>query len=122
MYHYLSIEQTLLVIVFSFSVACLALTFQYYQTEGMIFEWYRAFWLHKIRHDRILEKYKRQTKTSRLLVYVSKPLGMCPYCNGAWIAIIFGAIQFKDIFSILLVVGVSWLFIQVGVILQIHKL
>jgi hypothetical protein len=111
-------------ILLGLGTASLELCFQHYLTPGMIFNWY-AKWLDK-KQDLVKEMvgtYKMRKfigfnrlaviKTSPQLIigYLAKPLGLCPYCNGTWIAIVVYWYFFGLNLPIFLFIGINWLFI-----------
>lgn len=88
----------LLIIFLAFSTACLELSFQSYMTRGMIFEF-------------LFVKLKRlETKSPAL----SKVLGLCPYCNGFWLAVFFYIYTFNEVSVYLfLCTGIQFVFIYI---------
>jgi len=102
----------LLYFLMGFAVANLALCFQHIQEFGMIFDWYHD-WLYKyVRYKRLLSKYGKNIRSVSFMAYIAKPLGLCPYCNGIWIAIITYLIAFGFHWDIFLFIGISWFFIR----------
>lgn len=118
----LGIITLLLYFLLGFTVALLALCFNHYLKPGMIFNWY-ASWL--LRHQANLEFYQTNKNKSgftrlywswynyrNILGYLAKPLGLCPYCNGTWIAIIVYIYYFGISIELFLFIGIVWFFIK----------
>lgn len=90
----------LTLISLSFLTATLAFFFQYCLKPNMIFHFY-FIWLTKL-----------ELKHS-LLHYISKPLGLCIYCNGTWIAITVFIYYYGFNPAIFLFLGSNWFFIHI---------
>ena len=96
----------------AFAVACLEMCFQFIQTEGQILQWYGDWWKHRVRYKRLLSRYGKKYPLVFFLAYISKPMGLCEYCNGIWLSIITGLIMFGLQWYIFLFMGVTWFFIR----------
>jgi len=129
-----SISITIMILLFLFgaSIAMLAEAFNKFMQPGHIFNWWHN-WLEKIARKaseerQILKRSPRkiysweitvgwQTVKAkwyyRLIAKISKPLGLCPYCNSTWIAITFFIIYFGINWSIFLLIGIVWFFIDI---------
>ncbi len=97
----------------AFSVACLEMCFQFIQTEGQILQFYGDWWKRRVRYKRLLSRYNRKYPLVFFLAYISKPMGLCEYCNGIWLAIITGVLIYGFELYIFLFIGVTWFFIRV---------
>lgn len=105
--------QIILLAVLTASLSC---AFHHFTGYGMIFNSY-AKWLLSFDKGEGLywKKYisKNQTRFGLIMYYLSKPLGLCPYCNGTWVAIFYYILWFKTVdFNLFLLIGVNWLFIH----------
>jgi hypothetical protein len=86
--------------ILSFLAACLELSFQEYQEKDMIFA----------KYGRFLNQLWLKKGIYRKLAMV---LGVCPFCNGFWVAVIFYILYYKEIsLLILLFTGLNYLFIK----------
>jgi len=98
--------------VTAFCVACLALAFYAFQTPGMIFNGYGR-WLIEVENGRgIIQLFSRKYNIIRIPKWLAKPLGLCPYCNGTWIAIVVFLYLFQFSLLIFLFIGLNWFFIH----------
>lgn len=105
----INLEYMLLYFLFGIAIALLEMTFQHYQTDGMIFDWYRKYFIKVRRYHMLTLTYtKYYSKWRAFFVYIMKPLGLCPYCNGTWLAIIAFYIAFGLNLGVFLVIGISW--------------
>jgi len=86
-------------ILVAFSTACLGVTFHYFLKPNMIFNFW-VIWL-----DKMSEK-------NAFLNYIAMPLGLCPYCNTTWIAIVVFVYYFGLSLPIFLFIGLVWLFLH----------
>jgi hypothetical protein len=102
------ITELLLYFILGFMVATLELCFQQFMTPNMIFNKY-ALWLLSFNPNSLINK---PNIIKRIIWYLSKPLGLCPYCNGTWIAITVYLYFFSIKLPILLFIGISWFFIH----------
>lgn len=84
----------------AFMSATLAIAFNEMLKVNGIFNFYAKFLL-------------RKAKTSILWQYLSKPLGLCPFCNGTWIGIVVYLYFFGLNLPILLFVGLNYFCIMV---------
>lgn len=100
----------------AFAVACTAQFFQFIQTQGQILQWYGDWWKKQVRFKRLLESYGYKRPLVSFLSYIAKPMGLCEYCNGTWIAIIYSILIGYNIFEMVLFIGVTYFFIN-----QINK-
>jgi len=126
-----NLEDMLLFMLFAFIVACLAQAFQAFMKPGQIFNWW-AIWLQNIVTKASIEPTEEYsgpcwnrvvTKVGpgffvKLIAKLSKPLGLCPYCNATWIAIFYyiSIVSWEDyiyenILLLLLFIGVVWFFV-----------
>lgn len=103
----------LTLILIAFATACLEMFFQFIQTEGQIIQWYGDWWKRRVRYKRLLSKYGRKYPLVFFLAYISKPMALCPYCNGTWLSIIVFTILFGISWNIFLFIGVVWFFIRI---------
>ena len=71
--------------VFAFLAACLELAFQEYQQPKMIFDWYRNMLVNWSKD--IIIGQGNDIKRPMWKKKVALVLGLCPYCNGFWIAV-----------------------------------
>jgi hypothetical protein len=119
-----------LLFLFGAAIAMLGMAFQAFMRPGQIFNWY-ALWLIKMVEksttkqivkvkvwdcfdDASWEDEEINAKWYyRLIAKLSKPLGLCPYCNTTWIAIIFYLIYFGISFNIFLLIGIVWFFVKI---------
>jgi hypothetical protein len=84
----------------SFITACLELSFDEYMGKDMIFVKYKMFL------QRLYQKKGLYRKLSMIL-------GMCPFCNGLWVAVIFYVLYYKEIsLLILLFTGLNYFWIK----------
>lgn len=98
-------------IFYAFCAACLEMAFQEYQEKNMIFDWYRK-WLIKISKG---DKPKLIKKT--VLV-----LGLCPFCNGFWVAIMVYLINIPfHSLNLILFTGLNYIFIVLLIKLINHE-
>ena len=89
----------LLYCLLGFMTATLGLCFEHFTRPNMIFNWYHT----------ILKKWASKSKFGE---YITKPLGLCPYCSSTWISIVV-FIHFFDLnITILLFIGVVWFFVH----------
>ena len=95
----------------AFTVACLAQAFQQFMKPGQIFNFWGIF---------LSKKSKDSSKVfDRLIAKLAKPLGLCPYCNATWIAILYYILiyivnqPFYLITGVMLFgfIGVVWFFV-----------
>lgn len=87
-------------IFYAFTAACLEMAFQEYQENNMIFDWYRK-WLIKL--------FKKKSNILKKVVLV---LGMCPYCNGFWVAVAVYLLTMPfDLIHLVLFTGLNYIFI-----------
>jgi hypothetical protein len=82
-------------------------------TPGMIFNKYGNYLSKIVKYSNICKKYNKSKPFVYILSYLSKPLGLCPYCNGTWIAIIVYIYFFSLSLQIFLFIGITWFFIIV---------
>lgn len=126
----INIQDMLLLFLFGAAIAMLGMAFQAFMLPGQIFNWWAIFLLKCIskaetgREAKVEIKNKCGRVISQSIVklnakwyYIiitklSKPLGLCPYCNTTWIAIILFLIYFKLSFNILLLMGITWFFVK----------
>jgi hypothetical protein len=89
-------------------------------TPGMIFNKY-ALWLLKykdpLKHDTSIDEESTWKKLLigtwyNIIHTLRKPLGLCPYCNGTWIAVVVFVYFFKLNLTIFLFIGIVWFFIR----------
>ena len=122
-----NLEDMLLFVLFAFIVACLAQAFQAFMKPGQIFNWWAKFLGSTVEKSTV----KRQKKVGEswcsgepifeyiiLLAKLSKPLGLCPYCNATWIAIFYyiSIVSWEDyiyqnLILLFLFIGVVWFFV-----------
>ena len=103
-------------IVLAVLTASLSLCFYHFLEPGMIFNWYALF-LRRLRYGKEPKAIKGVLVENKFWAYLVKPLGLCPYCNGTWIAIgVYTYIYFYsfNLILLLLLIGVNWLFIKIG--------
>lgn len=100
----LAVKKEVVLLLLSLMTASLSLFFQECMEPGMIFRRY-YLWLtyHWIKNWRKKDRWKR---------WLLKPLGMCVYCNGTWIAIQFYLYNFGPGVNILLFIGLNYLWIK----------
>jgi hypothetical protein len=92
-------------------VAALEIQFQEYMGRNMIFDWWRT----------IVHKMSESNKF--LIRKMSYPLGMCRYCNGFWLSVIFYVVYYYDgfdIFQMLLFTSVNFIWIVILSRLEIN--
>ena len=128
----IDIAHMVLLFLIGIAISMLGMAFQAFMRPGQIFNWY-AIWLENIVNQsltkRIVPKrkvtpcgieYTKDYKPQRwyiiLLAKLSKPLGLCPYCNSTWIAIIFYVIFFGIGFDLFLLIGIVWFFVKMIII------
>ena len=127
----INIQDMLLLFLFGAAIAMLGMAFQTFMLPGQIFNWWAVFLLKcisktetgrknvikiKNRCGRIESEETVKLKAKwyyRIITKLSKPLGLCPYCNTTWISIVFFLIYFKPSFNILLLIGITWFFIKI---------
>jgi len=121
----INVASMLLLFLLGVAIAMLGQCFQAFMRPGQIFNWW-ALWLLKM-----VEKSKKKEIHPeyspcfdneeyyvnikwhiRLIAYLSKPLGLCPYCNSTWISIIFFFILLKPSLTIFLLIGIVWFFVD----------
>ena len=123
-----SIDLTTMLLLFllGIAIAMLGEAFQQFMKPGQIFNWW-AIWLEKMvekaTETRQIKDYKGwcdgkwkyksrpQIWYVKLIAKLAKPLGLCPYCNSTWLAIIFFVIYFGINWNIFLLIGMVWFFI-----------
>ena len=123
-----SIDLTTMLLLFllGIAIAMLGEAFQQFMKPGQIFNWW-AIWLEKMvekaTETRQIKDYKDwcdgkwkyksgpQIWYVKLIAKLAKPLGLCPYCNSTWLAIIFFVIYFGINWNIFLLIGMVWFFI-----------
>lgn len=82
-------------IFYAFLAACLELAFQEYMQKEMIFYFYK----------KILLKINK---------YIAKPLGLCIFCNGFWVAFFIYILHFKTInLDIILFCALNYFFLKI---------
>jgi hypothetical protein len=89
--------RTLLII--SFLAACIEIMFQGFMEREMILEPY-------------YELLKKLYKSCSFGKWISKPLGLCRFCHGFWIALFIYFIYFNLSFNLLLYLGFNFLCIK----------
>ena len=125
----INIQTMLLLFFFGAAIAMLGMTFQAFMRPGQIFNWY-ALWLIKVveksTEGGIVERkhwscdgepyWASEIKGPhwfyKLIAKLTKPLGLCQYCNSTWIAIIFHLIYFGLSWNIVLLIGIVWFFVK----------
>ncbi len=114
-------------LLLSFMTGCLSLAFNHFGKKGMIFEFYFNF-LRKLRYpnmfknpeEHCIEEHKIAEwiqEENQFWRYLTKPLGLCPFCHGTWlhIAVYFIVYPFDlTAFAVFLGIGVNWLVIRIG--------
>lgn len=85
--------------IVALATASLGATFHYFLKPNMIFNFY-AVWLSKL------------SNKSKFWKYWSMPLGLCPYCNTTWVAVVVFIYYFGISLPILLFIGLVWLFLH----------
>ena len=90
----------LVYLILGFIVATLGLCFEHFMKPNMIFNGYYK-WL------------ERKARKSKFWKHITKPLGLCVYCNSSWIAIGVFIYYFKFNITILLFIGIVWFFIDI---------
>jgi hypothetical protein len=135
--HQLDLSIIILWVGLAFLTACTTLMFHHFLKPGMIFNWYAIF-LESF--ESTYKRYKRYNKilwyrpdykmTAAKVVlidfiqnfiiavcfifsYLSKPLGLCPYCNGTWIGIVVYIYFFGLTLPVILFLGINWFFIHI---------
>jgi hypothetical protein len=83
----------------SFSTATLGVCFYEFTKPNMIFNFY-GIWLYNL------------SQKNKFWDYVSKPLGLCPYCNTTWIALMVFYYYFGLSLPIFLFIGLTWFFVH----------
>lgn len=126
----INIPSILLLFLFGAAIAMLGMAFQAFMKPGNIFTWY-GIWLNKVVVESKLETripinvdlcyMKKAPLWKRIIAAISKPLGLCPYCNTTWIAIIFHIIYFGISFNIFLLIGIVWFFVMNIIKIQNRK-
>jgi len=96
----LGLSVAVLWILLSFFSACLAICFNEMLKPGNLFNWYAKILL-------------KACKKSRVMNFLSKPLGLCPFCNGTWIGIFVYFYFFGFNLPIFLFIGINYFFIQI---------
>jgi hypothetical protein len=86
-------------LLISFLAACVEIMFQEYMTREMILEPY----------FNILKKLYRSGKFGK---WISKPLGLCRFCHGFWIALFIYFLYFKLNTNLLLYLGFNLICIK----------
>lgn len=94
------IEMLFTLILIGFLVACLELTFQMYMQPNMILYPYGV----------LLMKLSQKGEVMRHLM---RPLGRCRYCNATWIAFYVYVYFYGYDLSVLLLVGITTLFVKI---------
>lgn len=129
----MSISILLLLFLYGAAVAMLGIAFQFMQQEGQIFEFYRNWLIRNIELSMkpgrpiygcstgLVIGYKKQHFIIRLIAYLSKPLGLCVYCNTTWVAIIAYIILFGLNIYILLFIGIIFFFVRLLYEFNFHK-
>ena len=131
----INIQDMLLLFLFGAAIAMLGMAFQAFMRPGQIFNWY-AIWLINCIDKATKKTKKKVLKKScyggsgwetidveanifyKVIAFLSKPLGLCPYCNTTWIAIIFFIIYFEISFNIFLLIGIVWFFVKLIIMLN----
>lgn len=101
----MEIQEYVNLFLLSLMTASLSLFFQECMEPGMIFRRY-YLWLtyHWIKNWRKKDRWKR---------WLLKPSGMCVYCNGAWISIMFFMYFFGPDIKILLFLGLNYMWTKI---------
>ena len=103
-------------------VSMLTVAFQFMQQDGQIFMSYRQWWVKKV-----LKSHEGRTgfiwngceKISydkdaiwyiKFLAYIAKPMSICPYCNGTWLAIITFIYLYGFNYAIFIFIGIVFFF------------
>ena len=96
----------------------------------MIFDWYREFLEQlPVVRDRAFpyDSDHKYYKESRILYYLTKPLGICIICNTTWIGMIIAAFYFKPVSNYSLIHVISCIITGVAsagiviIITNIHR-
>ena len=92
----------------------------------MIFNWYAQFLLSFLDDGIYWDKPLNRARHiyGSIMAYLSKPLGLCVYCNGTWIAIIlffifsktFIDISISKYILVFLVIGLNYIFTRIGLL------
>lgn len=91
----------------SLIVAALALLFQECMKPQMLFARYRLLLLYLWRSNwRRKDRWKRKA-------YMLQPLGLCIYCNSAWIATVYYIREFGPKLELLLFLGLVFLWVKI---------
>lgn len=94
---------------YSLMVAALALMFQECMKPAMLFARYRLLLLYLWRKNwRKKDRWKRT-------VYLLQPLGLCIYCNSAWMSISYYLITYGIKLDVLLFMGMTFLWVKLFV-------
>lgn len=121
----ININSLLLLLLLAACVAMLGSAFQAFMKPGQIFNWWALFLLKMVDLssqkrtitaegcDHELTYDVNQYWYIRLIAFFSKPLGLCPYCNSTWIAIITFVLCFNLRLEILLFIGMTWFFVMI---------
>lgn len=125
----------LLYTLLGFIVACTTMFFAHCMQKGQVFRFYYR-WLENIVEKASLRsyyiKYVNSSESTkhiikehwyiRLLAYLAKPLGLCQYCNGTWLAIITYILIFGFNWLIILFIGITFFFIKLLSKFEFHIL
>ncbi len=114
-----NVEGAVLLILFSLMVASVGLFLQECYQSGMILRRYYV-WLNYlyIKNRRTKnEKEKRQEMLKRFIKAITKPLGLCIYCQSTWICIIsfltvFSLCTINDLFFLVCSIGMTFLWLR----------
>lgn len=114
------------IILLSMMIASLGHAFQKFLKPGQIFNWW-AIWL--INMNELAKKKRKvliclgkgnyidvernQRLPVRLIAWLSKPLGLCLYCNSTWISIFVFILTFGLKWELILCIGMTYLFVIV---------
>lgn len=122
----INIETMLLLFLLGAGVAMLETAFQFMQQDGQIFMKYRTMLMYFVKKATEIAKKKDYFSNCRgwvyksgkqpwyilMMAYLAKPLGICPYCNGTWLAIAAFILIFGLNLIIFILIGITFFFIR----------
>ena len=129
----IDVQYMILLFLLGAAISMLGMAFQAFMGPGQIFNWWAKWLLNVIDKSKLerIVKGKPYTRCNvtyeyifvvkskwyfRLIAKLSKPLGLCPYCNSTWITIIFYFVFFDTLFKkgieLFLLIGIVWFFVK----------
>ena len=120
----LKLTSICIMLLLSAMTAMLGAAFQKFMEPGHIFNWWAKFLLKMVELasktrkvfvatgcSNYLDIDKKQYWYIRLIASLSKPLGLCRYCNTTWLAIIVFVLVFGVKLHIFIFIGATYFFV-----------